>query len=299
MKLLVTGGTVFVSKCIAEYFAADNAVYVLNRNTKSQAEGVNLIEADRDSLDGILDGVTFDAVVDVTAYTGNDIENLLKSGVKFSDYIMISSSAVYPEYAAQPFLEDGEKARNVFWGDYGTNKIQAEAVLLDAVPKAYILRPPYLYGPHNNVYREAFVFDCAMKKRKFYLPGNGGMKMQFFHVGDLCRFIEILLEKKPGQNIYNVGNPESVSIKAWVQHCYHAVGEEPEFVQTGKGIPQRNYFPFADYEYSLDVTRQQELMEGTKDLEEGLRESYEWYKDNMQQVNRKDYIGYIDGICSK
>lgn len=34
-KILVTGGTVFVSRYIAEYFVAkDCDVYVLNRNTK-------------------------------------------------------------------------------------------------------------------------------------------------------------------------------------------------------------------------------------------------------------------------
>lgn len=76
-------------------------------------------------------------------------------------------------------------------------------------PKAYILRPPYLYGPMNNVYREAFVFDCALENRKFYLPQEGGMKLQFFHVEDLCRFIDILVEKQPEQHIFNVGNKEA------------------------------------------------------------------------------------------
>ena len=48
MKILVTGGTVFVSRYIAEYFAArGNEVYVLNRNTKPQSAGVNLIACDR------------------------------------------------------------------------------------------------------------------------------------------------------------------------------------------------------------------------------------------------------------
>ena len=40
-------------------------------------------------------------------------------------YIMISSSAVYPEYGVQPFLEEAEKAVNKFWGKYGTDKIEA------------------------------------------------------------------------------------------------------------------------------------------------------------------------------
>ena len=103
---------------------------------------------------------------------------------------MISSSAVYPEYGVQPFLEESEKSLNKFWGRYGTDKLEAENVLLEKVKDAYILRPPYLYGPMNNVYREAFVFDCALADRKFYLPKDGSMKLQFFHVKDLCGLME-------------------------------------------------------------------------------------------------------------
>jgi len=47
-KLLVTGGTAFVSKFTAQYFTElGYDVYALNRNTKPQVEGVTLIEADR------------------------------------------------------------------------------------------------------------------------------------------------------------------------------------------------------------------------------------------------------------
>lgn len=65
----MTGGTVFVSKYIARYFAGLGAdVVVLNRNTKQQLEGVTVIEADRHALGNVLDGQHFDAVIDVTAY---------------------------------------------------------------------------------------------------------------------------------------------------------------------------------------------------------------------------------------
>ena len=41
-KILVTGGTTFVSKYVADYFVnAGYEVYVLNRNTKPQVQGVN------------------------------------------------------------------------------------------------------------------------------------------------------------------------------------------------------------------------------------------------------------------
>ena len=186
-KILVTGGTTFVSKYVAEYFVnAGYEVYVLNRNTKPQVQGVNLIEGDRHNLGGILKNTFFDVVADITAYNAADIIDFVKELGSFGQYIMISSSAVYPEYGVQPFLEESEKSANKFWGAYGTDKIEAENVLLEKVKDAYILRPPYLYGPMNNVYREAFVFDCALADRKFYLPNDGSMKLQFFHVKDLC-----------------------------------------------------------------------------------------------------------------
>ena len=51
MKILVTGGTTFVSKFVARYFVEKgNEVYVLNRNTKPQVEGVKIIKEDRHNL---------------------------------------------------------------------------------------------------------------------------------------------------------------------------------------------------------------------------------------------------------
>ena len=166
--------------------------------------------------------------------------------------------------------------------------------MLKRNPNAYIVRPPYLYGQMNNVYREAFVFDCALSGRKFYLPKDGEMKLQFFHVHDLCRFIDILLEKKPEQRIYNVGNKEAVSIREWVEICYQVTGKNAEFINVYKDVEQRNYFCFYDYEYYLDVSKQYELMEDVKSLKDGLKESLEWYVNNQDKVNKKAYVNYID-----
>lgn len=293
-KVLVTGGTVFVSRYIAEYYAAKGyEVYVLNRNTKEQSQGVNLIQADRHEIGDALKKVYFDIVID-TAYTAYDVETLLNALGEYRDYILISSSAVYPEYATQPFVEETDLAVNKYWGVYGTNKIEAETVLQKRKPNAYILRPPYLYGPMNNVYRESFVFDCALADRKFYLPQDGSMKLQFFHIHDLCRFIDVLLEKKPQQRIFNVGNKEAISIREWVKLCYEVAQKEVEFVEVHENIEQRNYFCFTNYEYYLDVPKQYELMQDVKPLKEGLAEALEWYLNNSDKVYKKPYLEYIE-----
>ena len=190
--------------------------------------------------------------------------------------------------------EDSVLDANKYWGKYGTDKIEAEKSLLKINPSAYILRPPYLYGQMNNVYREAFVFDCALADRRFYLPKDGGMKLQFFHIHDLCRFIDVILEKKPQQNIFNVGNKETISIREWVELCYNTFGKKAEFQNVYKDIEQRNYFSFYDYEYCLDVSAQYELMKDVKNLEQGLKEASDWYINNGDKVNKKPFMEYID-----
>ena len=120
------------------------------------------------------------------------------------------------------------------------------------------------------------------------------MPLQFFHVEDLCRFMDVLLEKKPKENIFNVGNEESVSVKAWVQLCYEVVGSKCEMVPVYEKINQRDYFSFYDYAYQLDISKQKALMPEAKTLREGLRESYEWYRNHTDKVNKKPYMEYID-----
>lgn len=296
-KILVTGGTVFVSKYIAEYYAeSGNEVYVLNRNHHPQPKGTILIEADRHKAGDSLKDYEFDAVLDVTAYTGEDVRLLIDALGKLKDYVLISSSAVYPEDLPQPFNEEQETGANKYWGAYGTGKIEAERELLKRVPAAYIFRPPYLYGPMNNVYREAFVFECAEKNRKFYLPRKGEMQLQFFHVLDLCRCIDSVLTKHPERHIFNVGNDDTISVREWVRLCYAAAGRIPEYEEVCQEINSREYFCFHDYEYKLETKEQKQLIPAVIPMEEGLKDAYLWYRGHRGEVNRKNYVEYIDEI---
>lgn len=293
-RILVTGGTVFVSKNVAKYFQSKNyEVYVLNRGTKQQIENINLICADRNNLGDSLKQYSFDAIIDVCGYNKKDIKNLLDAVGEFKDYIFISSSAVYPETNIQPFSENQSIGFNKIWGKYGADKVEAEKYLLSRVSNAYILRPPYLYGPMQNVYREPFVFECALKNRKFYIPKDGNMKLQFFHVDDLSKIIEKILEINPEEHIFNVGNTDVVDINTFVELCYKVVGIPLEKVYVTNHNNQRDYFSFYNYEYTLDVSRQNELLPEQKDLFDGLKESYEWFKNNFDEVVKKDYIKFI------
>ena len=294
-EILITGGTVFVSRSLAEYFVAKGEeVYVLNRNNHPQPEGVTLIEGDRYQLGDLLKDKHFDVVIDVNAYTGEEMSLLLDALPSIQEYVFISTSAVYPEKLTQPFRETQKIGPNKYWTTYGTNKIAAEEILQARVPQAYILRPAYIYGPYNNAYREAFVFDCAKENRPFYLPNYGDMKLQFILMSDVCRLIDEIIETKPIEKIYNVGNQQTVSIKEWVECCYEVVGAKLEIIEVPEMINQSQYFPFPNYEYILDVENQTQVIGQTTDLKTGLQEAWKWYQKNESIVPKRAYLTFIE-----
>lgn len=120
------------------------------------------------------------------------------------------------------------------------------------------------------------------------------MKLQFIHMHDICRLVDSLLTNQPKQKIYNVGNEEAPSIKEWVSMCYEIVGETPEFIEVMDDISPLKYFSFADYQYLLNVDHQMEMIKTTIDFKEGLKESWAWYQNNENLVNKRDYQLFID-----
>lgn len=111
----------------------------------------------------------------------------------------------------------------------------------------------------------------------------------------LTEIMEVIIETKPLAHIMNVGNAEAVSIKDWVTRCYACFDKVPHFVHVyDDNIEQRKYFSFADYEYYLDIHKQQEIYPDTIPLGEGLKESARWYLTNEAEVNKKPYFEFID-----
>ncbi len=61
MKILITGGTTFVSKYVAEYFVSKgDDVTVINRGSRPQVAGVTHINCDRTALGDRLNVKHFD-----------------------------------------------------------------------------------------------------------------------------------------------------------------------------------------------------------------------------------------------
>lgn len=315
MKILVFGGTVFVSWYIVKRLVEEgNEVITLNRGSKKGMYGTKVKEvyADRHNfkeLNEALKQVDFDYVIDVSGYNEEDLRLSYEAikGRNIKGYIFISSSAVYEESEILPITEEFPKGINQYWGSYGTNKLKAEEFLKskfieDGFPFVS-LRPPYLYGEGNNVYRESFIFDRLKDGKPIIIPNQGKTLIHFMHIEDLYRTIEKIIDKEIKGEIYNVGNSEGITFKGWVNKCIEAFGKKAKVVNFDylrHGYNVRDFFPFHDYQYYLATEKVTEIYKPKISIEEGLKRALEWYLDNEEKVMKRNaYSENCDTIAEK
>ena len=101
---------------------------------------MKLIEGDRHHLGEVLKDIHFDVVADITAYTANDISDLYAALGSFEQYIMISSSAVYPNMEFSLFLRTAKRLKINSGVHMERTNMRQKMPLLEKVPDAYILR---------------------------------------------------------------------------------------------------------------------------------------------------------------
>ena len=106
--------------------------------------------------------------------------------------------------------------------------------------------------------------------------------------------MDIILNEHPGNRVFNVGNPEMISVKEWAELCYKAADREPVLVRVDDNFTVRDYFPFHPYHYYLDVTKQQALMPELTPLGKGIKEEFDWYVEEKPEMYHRDYLGFID-----
>lgn len=130
-KILVMGGNQFVGKEVAKKLLEKNyKVYVLNRGIRKNLDNVIFLKADRKNISemkNILKNIEVDVIIDISAYTEEQVEILQRvMKNKFKQYILISSASVYTDITESPAKEDDPTGENPAWGDYAKNKYLAE-----------------------------------------------------------------------------------------------------------------------------------------------------------------------------
>jgi GDP-L-fucose synthase len=204
--------------------------------------------------------------------------------------LFLGSSCVYPKLAQQPIKEEylltGELEK--------TNEAYALAKisglkLVQAYRNQYghkwiSAMPTNMYGPGDNFDLEnSHVLPALIRKfddaknsgaSSVTLWGSGSPRREFLHSDDLGKACLFLLENYDDEVAINVGVGEDVSIKELAELIQKATEFEGVIYWDSSkpdGTPRK----------LLDVSRATALgWEAEISLEEGIRSTYEWYKEH-------------------
>jgi GDP-L-fucose synthase len=226
---------------------------------------------------------------DNLAIEANLIEGARRAGV--AKLLLLGSTCIYPKFAPQPIPEEslltgpleptnewyaiakiaGVKLCQAYRRQYGANFISA--------------MPTNLYGPFDNFDLEtSHVMPALIAKahraklaRAETLPlwGSGTPRREFLHVDDLADACLFLLERYSGEGPVNVGVGQDVTINELAALVARTVGWHGRFVNEldkPDGTPRK----------LVDVAKITALgWKATIPLEDGLRSTYQWYRDNV------------------
>jgi nucleoside-diphosphate-sugar epimerase len=309
MRVLVIGGTLFIGKSLVKrLLAADHEVTILHRRTEHPfGRRVRNAVADRNDAASILEalsGMRFDAVYDI-AYdwergtTAHQVEATAKAiPGDLTRYIFMSSVAAYGD--GLNHAEDDPLASEMHANDYVRNKAGSERALFRMYHESRFpvvtMRPPFVYGPENPFYREAFFWDRLRLNRTIIIPGDGNRLMQFVYVNDLVEACFNALEKHtaPGR-AFNVADDKPLTQVEVVNEFARVPGKPAAIVRVPRELIVRNGgnaytepLYFGQY-YDLPpiteaVGRVRRVLNVTMTpFAAGLKETYKWYLKHAEQ----------------
>ncbi|GLZ75212.1 reductase [Actinorhabdospora filicis] len=247
MRLLVLGGTVYLSRAVAELAAArghDVTVATRGRNGEPPS-GTEHVIADRATVDGLsaLRGRAFDAVVDVAwipAHVKNAIEVL---GEGAGHWTHVSSCSAYsddatpgqtpatgPTHDPAPYDADEVDAER-----FGPYKVACENQVRERFgDRALVIRPGLIIGPGDRIDRVGHWFRRIAEGGEILAPGAPEETVQWIDVRDLAAWIVDAAEKRLA-GVFDAICPP-VTRGEWLSSIAAAYGVEATFTWVSREL---------------------------------------------------------------
>ena len=308
MRVLVIGGTLYIGRLLVKrLLTAGHDVTILHRKAEQPfGRKVRNLVADRNDVAAIksaVAGLRFEAVYDI-AYdwergtTPAQVEATAKAiPGDVSRYIFMSSVAAYGD--GLNHAEDDPLASDMHPDAYVRNKAGSERALFRMFHESRFpvvtMRPPFVYGPENPFYREAFFWDRLRHDRPIIIPGDGNRLMQFCYVHDLVEACFAALDKPtaPGR-AFNVADEKPLTQVEVVTELAKAAGKHASIVRVPREIIARNGgnpmgepMYFAQYYDLAPITEavgrvKRVLNVSLTPFAAGLKETYRWYTKHAE-----------------
>jgi 2'-hydroxyisoflavone reductase len=245
MRLLVLGGTVFVSYTVAaEAVRRGHEVVCAARGSSGKVpDGAKLVVVDRDLADGLdpLRGEHFDAVVDVAKISYPWVERALDAlAGGAAHWTFVSSISAYADMVTlgqkpgAPLLVP--RKAQVGAGEeltdpdlYGAIKVASETAVLDRLgDRAFVVRPGLVTGPGDPSDRFGYWPARMARGGRIVVPDTPDVLTQLIDVRDLAAWIVTAAEQRL-TGVYDAICPPA-PLPDVLAEIATAVGEPVEFV---------------------------------------------------------------------
>lgn len=211
MRILIVGGTRFVGRHITEAaLAAGHEVTLLHRGRTGASlfPQATHLHADRNEDLSVLEGGSWHATIDVSAYFPHQVDSLAAAlRGNGGQYVFISSVSVYeapeePGYTEQspvreldgPVPTSGVTAEN-----YGALKVLCERAAVGHFGEsALVVRPTYVIGPHDHSGRFTYWVHRIARGGEVLAPGDAEAPIQVIDARDMAAWIVELVEAGRG-----------------------------------------------------------------------------------------------------
>jgi dTDP-glucose 4,6-dehydratase len=215
-----------------------------------------------------------------------------KMGVK--KFVHISTDEVYGDLAPGTFADENSNLRPS--SPYSASKAGSDLLVLSYVRTfdfpAVITRSSNNYGPYQ--FPEKFLplmITNALDNKPLPIYGDGKQQRNWLHVEDNCRGILAVLERGRIGEVYNIGGLDIEENLAVARRLLRILRKPESLLSYVKDRPGH------DRRYALDSKKVEKEL-GWKpaiSLEEGLRQTIDWYKSNgswLEGVRGDDYGDY-------
>ena len=323
-RVLVIGGNLFIGReLVTRLLDRGDEVTILHRGNNNPFRQKTLeIHCDRNdtaAMEKVLQERNFEYVFDNVydwqrGTTGKQVSSTAKAcSPVLKRYVYMSSCAVYVDGLDR--TEDSLLAGPACPEHYCLNKADSERELFKLHASQGLsvvtLRPPFIYGPLNPFYREAYFWDRLRAGRPILIPGDGSRLMQFVSVMDLAEAALRAAESPEADGkAYNIAHPAAVRQDEFVRTLADAAGIEPDLhyvgrdrlQQLGGGIFEPPYY-FGQYfdmpPITMDVSQaEKDLNFSPMTLSDGMRQTWNWYSNGDQSEVAVPNFSYEDQVLA-
>jgi dTDP-glucose 4,6-dehydratase len=229
-----------------------------------------------------------------TNVTGTFILLQVARQVNIKRFVHVSTDEVYGDMPPGGFADENSPLQPS--SPYSASKASSDLIVKSYIRTfnfpAVITRASNNYGPLQ--FPEKFLplmITSALDDKLLPIYGDGKQERDWLHVQDHCSGILAVLERGRTGEVYNIGGLDVVENLTMARRLLHATGKTESLLSFVKDRPGHD----RRYALNCDKIRQELGWKPAISLDEGLRQTIEWYNTNtawLASVRGGDYRSY-------